>query len=127
MSNPNEAPDAEMLPGLRAAVGDARTRAAETRRRNAANWVPADSDPVARVLVDLPLPHLDKPFDYAVPTGMADTALPGTRVKVRFAGRDVDAFVLARARHDCEECRVWRVCLHALVEVGCPPDLDVAT
>nr|WP_246004876.1 primosomal protein N' [Nocardioides marmorisolisilvae] len=53
-------------------------------------------DPVAQVLVDLPLAHLDRPFDYAVPATMADTALPGTRVKVPFAGQAVDGFVLAR-------------------------------
>ena len=54
-------------------------------------------DPVALVLVDVGLPHLDRPFEYLVPTSMADLAVPGARVKVRFAGQDVDAFVLARA------------------------------
>ncbi len=57
----------------------------------------AAEEPVARVLVDVPLAHLDRPFDYAVPATMADTAVPGARVKVRFAGQDVDGFVLARA------------------------------
>lgn len=57
----------------------------------------AEVDPVARVLVDVPLAHLDRPFDYAVPATMADSAVPGARVKVRFAGQDVDGFVLARA------------------------------
>lgn len=85
-----------MLPGLRAAVGDARAKAAETRRRNAASWEPADVDPVARVLIDVPLAHLDRPFDYAVPARMSDTAQPGARVKVRFAGQDVDGYVIAR-------------------------------
>ena len=54
-------------------------------------------DPVALVLVDIGLPHLDRPFEYLVPTSMADLAVPGARVKVRFAGQDVDGFVLARA------------------------------
>jgi primosomal protein N' (replication factor Y) len=53
--------------------------------------------PVARVLVDVPLAHLDRPFDYAVPTSMAADAVPGARVKVRFAGQDVDGFVVERA------------------------------
>jgi primosomal protein N' (replication factor Y) len=57
----------------------------------------AEVDPVARVLVDVPLAHLDRPFDYAVPATMADTAVPGARVKVRFAGQDVDGFVIERA------------------------------
>ncbi|WP_231917069.1 primosomal protein N' [Nocardioides scoriae] len=56
----------------------------------------AEVDPVARVLVDVPLAHLDRPFDYAVPATMADAARPGVRVKVRFAGKDVHGFVLAR-------------------------------
>src|SRR5690349_7588516 len=53
-------------------------------------------DPIAQVLVDLPLAHLDRPFDYAVPASMADLALPGTRVKVPFAGQAVYGFVVAR-------------------------------
>ncbi|RNM11039.1 primosomal protein N' [Nocardioides pocheonensis] len=57
----------------------------------------AEVDPVAQVLVDVPLAHLDRPFDYAVPATMAETAVAGARVKVRFAGQDVDGFVLARA------------------------------
>ena len=51
---------------------------------------------MARVLVDLPLAHLDRPFDYAVPEAMAEAARPGVRVKVRFAGQDVDGFVVER-------------------------------
>ncbi|MCW2836579.1 MAG: primosomal protein [Marmoricola sp.] len=54
-------------------------------------------DPVARVLVDVALAHLDRPFDYAVPETMDEAAQPGVRVKVRFAGQDVDGFVIARA------------------------------
>jgi primosomal protein N' (replication factor Y) len=63
----------------------------------------AQVDPVAVVLVDVGLPHLDRPFEYLVPVAMADLAVPGTRVKVRFAGQDVDGYVLARtatAEHD---------------------------
>src|SRR5450759_5508959 len=56
----------------------------------------AEVDPVALVLVDVSLPHLDRLFEYLVPTSMADLAVPGARVKVRFAGQDVDGFVLAR-------------------------------
>jgi len=88
-----------MLPGLRAAVDDAKAKAAATRRRKAAAWQPAETDPVARVLVDIALAHLDRPFDYAVPTGMAETAVPGARVKVRFAGQDVDGYVVERTSH----------------------------
>ncbi|MCY7395033.1 MAG: hypothetical protein LH468_02585, partial [Nocardioides sp.] len=52
--------------------------------------------PVARVLVDSRLAHLDREFDYAVPATMAEAAQPGVRVKVRFAGKDADGFLLAR-------------------------------
>ena len=86
----------EMLPGLRAAVDDAKAKAAATRKRTAAAWEPAEVDPVAHVLVDIALAHLDRPFDYAVPRAMADTAVAGARVKVRFAGQDVDGYVVGR-------------------------------
>ncbi len=85
-----------MLPGLRAAVADSRAKAAATRARKAATVEPATTDPVARVLVDVPLAHLDRPFDYLVPAKLTADAVPGARVKVRFAGQDVDGFVLAR-------------------------------
>src|SRR5450631_188381 len=57
----------------------------------------AEVDPVALVLVDVGLPHLDRPFEYLVPASLADLALPGARVRVRFAGQDVDGYLLARA------------------------------
>src|SRR5450631_2321886 len=57
----------------------------------------AEVDPVALVLVDVGLPHLDRPFEYSVPASMADLAMPGARVRVRFAGQDVDGYLLARA------------------------------
>ncbi|MGY1603634.1 primosomal protein N' [Geodermatophilus sp. SYSU D00815] len=49
---------------------------------------------VARVVVDVPLAHLDRPFDYAVPDELAEDVRPGCRVRVRFAGQLVDGFVL---------------------------------
>ncbi len=57
----------------------------------------AEHAPVARVLVDVSLPHLDRPFDYAVPARWDTLVVPGARVRVRFAGRRVDGYVLARA------------------------------
>ncbi len=55
----------------------------------------ADNAPVAQVIIDSPLPHLDHVFDYAVPA-TAQGAVPGSRVRVRFAGRLTDAFVVGR-------------------------------
>lgn len=61
---------------------------------------------MARVLVDVPLAHLDRPFDYLVPADFNDTAVPGVRVKVRFAGRDVDGFVVERVEASDHEGRL---------------------
>jgi primosomal protein N' (replication factor Y) len=58
--------------------------------------VPAGSLPVGRVVVDVPLAHLDRPFDYLVPSTMDEAAVPGCRVRVRFAGQRVDGFLLER-------------------------------
>jgi primosomal protein N' (replication factor Y) len=55
-----------------------------------------EQNPVASVAVDISLQHLDRPFDYLVPEALADDAVPGARVRVRFAGRLVDGFVLDR-------------------------------
>ncbi len=51
---------------------------------------------VARVLIDSPLPQLDRLFDYEIPAELADTVVPGIRVRVplRTAGRLVDAYVI---------------------------------
>lgn len=87
----------QVLPGMREAVKAGRAKAAASRKRASAEVEPAATDPVARVLVDVPLAHLDRPFDYLVPAAMAGTAVPGARVKVRFAGQDVDGFLVARA------------------------------
>jgi primosomal protein N' (replication factor Y) len=81
---------ASALPGLRATV-----RASPTRKKPPE--APAAVDPVARVLVDTPLAHLDRPFDYLVPESLDEAAVPGARVKVRFAGKDLGGFVLQRA------------------------------
>lgn len=44
----------------------------------------------------LSVPHLDREFDYLVSPEQSDDAQPGVRVRVRFHGRLVDAFVLER-------------------------------
>ena len=57
---------------------------------------PAEHEPIARVLPMLSVPHLDREFDYLVAAEQSDDAQPGVRVRVRFHGRLVDAFVLER-------------------------------
>ncbi len=41
-----------------------------------------NSASIARVLIDSPLPQLDRLLDYAIPQELADSALPGVRVTV---------------------------------------------
>lgn len=57
---------------------------------------PALEQPIARVLLDSPLPHLDRPFDYLVPADLDVEAVPGARVKVRFGGQELPGFITER-------------------------------
>lgn len=54
---------------------------------------------IARVLVDSPLPQLDRLFDYAIPEALVDQARPGVRVRVplRSAGRIADGYIVELA------------------------------
>ena len=65
--------------------------------------------PVARVAVDISLAHLDRPFDYLVPAALADAAVPGVRVRVRFAGQLVDGYLLERAQTSEHQGRLARL------------------
>jgi primosomal protein N' (replication factor Y) len=58
---------------------------------------PAAPQAVARVLVDVDLPHLDHPLDYAVPAELLDTARPGRLVRVRLGGAKHLGWIVARA------------------------------
>jgi primosomal protein N' (replication factor Y) (superfamily II helicase) len=70
-------------------------QAAKASRKGARR--PAETLKVGRVAVDVSLPHLDRPFDYLVSTDLDEKAVPGCRVRVRFAGQLVDGFLLERA------------------------------
>ncbi|MEQ6901254.1 primosomal protein N' [Nocardioides sp. YIM 152588] len=95
------------LPGLvRDRAAEGRAKAATTRARKAAEAEITDTDPVAGVVLDLPMAHLDREFDYAVPLAMADGVRPGVRVKVRFGGQDVDGFVVRRGAESSHEGRL---------------------
>jgi primosomal protein N' (replication factor Y) len=68
--------------------------------------------PVARIAVDISLAHLDRPFDYLVPARLDAEAVPGCRVRVRFAGQLVDGYLLERAEtseHPGKLARLERV------------------
>ncbi|MGQ0845050.1 MAG: primosomal protein N' [Sporichthyaceae bacterium] len=71
-------------------------RARPTKAQIAETVAAAAELPVARVAVDVSLPHLDRPFDYLVPATMDAEAVPGVRVRVRFAGQLVDGYLLER-------------------------------
>jgi primosomal protein N' (replication factor Y) len=66
------------------------------KSRDARTLRPAADYPVARIAVDIPLAHLDRPFDYLVPERLDARARPGVRVRVRFAGQLTDGYLLDR-------------------------------
>ncbi len=76
--------------------------------------------PVARVHVDVGLPHLDRLFDYAVPEALDQAAVPGSRVRVRFSGRLVDGYVVERVA-ESELARLAPLSKSLSDEVVLPP------
>ena len=95
MPNPGTAKTGGPPPGR--VVSQAEEDGAVANRSTRTERQPAAELPVARVCVDVPLPHLDRLFDYLVPAELHETAQPGTRVKVRFAGQLVDGWLIDRA------------------------------
>src|SRR5499425_1768929 len=74
-----------------------KTVKAAKKRKDPKTLSPAADNPVARIAVDIPLAHLDRPFDYLVPERLAAAAVPGCRVRVRFAGQLTGGYLLERA------------------------------
>ena len=72
---------------------------------------------VARVAVETPLPHLDRLFDFAIPEELDAPAQPGCRVRVRFHGRRVGGWLIARGPGEFEGA------LQPLQRVSGPPVL----
>ncbi|WP_345603046.1 primosomal protein N' [Tomitella cavernea] len=54
-------------------------------------------------------PHLDRTFDYRVPETLDGAAQPGVRVRVRFAGRLIDGYVLERVADTAHEGRLGTI------------------
>ncbi|CAB4340658.1 unannotated protein [freshwater metagenome] len=54
--------------------------------------------PVAQIAIDSQLPHLDRVFDYAVPAKFEAIAQPGVRVRIRFAGKLTDGWLISRVQ-----------------------------
>ena len=57
---------------------------------------PAPENPVAKVLLDAYVPHLDRPFDYRVSAGLDEDAVVGAKVSVPFSGRLMTGWVVER-------------------------------
>jgi primosomal protein N' (replication factor Y) len=87
--------------GGKAEKGKEKSKGTRKRVRQAAETLK-----VARVTVDMSLPHLDRPFDYLVPADLDEAAVPGCRVRVRFAGQLVDGFILERVEASEHEGRL---------------------
>ena len=109
----------------------------------------AEDNPVARVVLESGLPHLDRPFDYSVPAELSAAAVPGVRVKVKFNGQELNGYLVERradsdAAHPLTplhkvvsgvavlDSRSPRACRHGGRPVRrnverCPPDGDSAT
>lgn len=103
MASPAAVPVRAAVAGDGPPAGASKVRArAPARRGGSARKAsrvstPAERLPVARIAVDIPLAHLDRPFDYLVPQRLDGSAVPGCRVRVRFAGKLTGGFLLERA------------------------------
>ncbi|MEY9860951.1 primosomal protein N' (replication factor Y) [Catenulispora sp. GAS73] len=84
------------------AADDPRQAARRTARQSARQAKPkpprepAAELSYAQVVLHLELSHLDRAFDYLVPSDLDADAQPGVRVRVRFAGQLVDGFIISR-------------------------------
>ncbi|OXS85891.1 primosomal protein N' [Kocuria marina subsp. indica] len=59
----------------------------------------AAHDPVAKVLLEAYVPHLDRVFDYRVTAALDEQAVVGSKVSVVFAGRKMSGWVVDRVAH----------------------------
>ncbi len=69
----------------------------------------APENPVAEVVVDINAAALDRLFDFSVPERFNDLAQPGCRVRVRFAGRLVNAFIVRRRSESAHPGKLTRI------------------
>ncbi|MBP7971470.1 MAG: primosome assembly protein PriA [Candidatus Nanopelagicales bacterium] len=69
----------------------------------------AEQLPIARVAVEVSAMAVDRLFDYLVPAKLSHVAQPGTRVRIRFAGRLVSGFILERVEQPEHTGRLARI------------------
>ncbi|MFQ4149006.1 primosomal protein N' [Arthrobacter sp. LAPM80] len=82
--------------------------------------------PVAQVVIDSPLPHLDRIFDYSVPLELDGDAQPGVRVRVKFSGQDLNGFIVARVAESESARLVPLARVYSAVPVLAPQVLELA-
>ena len=76
---------------------------------------------IAQVYVDVGVPQLDRPFDYAIPGELEDQVRSGIRVKVRFNGRLLSGFVVGVVE-DSDQERLVDIAKVVSSEVVLPPE-----
>lgn len=86
----------------------------------------APSLPVARVIIDSQLPHLDRVFDYSVPLELDAEAQPGVRVRVKFSGQDLNGFLVERVAESESTRLVPLSRVYSAVPVLAPQVLELA-
>lgn len=83
VSSANDSPP-EQLALIREMVAEAKAKAPKAKPRTWRGAALAAELPVARILVNKGVLHLDQLWDYAVPEELSEAAQPGVRVRVRF-------------------------------------------
>ena len=76
----------------------------QTAQKLKSNSATADLLPVAAVLVDTPVSHLEGIYDYLVPLHLEDSAVYGTKVIVPFGNTQVDGLIVGR-KNDSEQIK----------------------
>ena len=93
----NEPGEQLTLAGLPEAAPPAAPRASDPKPLGSEGR--AAHDPVAKVLLEAYVPHLDRVFDYRVTAALEDQAVVGSKVSVVFAGRKMSGWVVKRVAH----------------------------
>jgi len=82
------------------------------------NSAVADQFPVASVLVDTPVSHLEGIYDYLVPLHLQGSAVYGTRVVVPFGNTQVDGLIVGR-KNESDQIKKLKL----IIDVSSPSGL----
>lgn len=84
-------------------------------------------NPIARVILDSSVPHLDRRFDYLVPPELDEKAQPGVRVKAVFGHQTMTGWLAERRAEAATGAKLMPLkSVVSLVPVLAPQVLDVA-